>query len=140
MADSNASKTTKRRVKNPETFRERAVKATEQSAIPSRRSRVRSGAHKHVSSVLSPTTKFFKAILNFKLFRVFKKPAKFVGKILWPTYLRKSWHELRLVQWPDREETRKLTFAVLVFAVVFGGLVAIVDYGLDKIFRMILIN
>lgn len=52
-----------------------------------------------------------------------------------PRYLRESWHEVKQVTWPDRKETTKLTLAVFTFAIIFGILVAVVDYGLDILFR-----
>jgi preprotein translocase SecE subunit len=48
--------------------------------------------------------------------------------------------ELRLVTWPNWKQSRQLTFAVLVFAVIFGAAIAVVDYGLDKVFRNILLK
>ena len=52
-----------------------------------------------------------------------------------PRYFVNSWRELRLVTWPNRRETWKLTVAVFVFAVVFGALVWVVDIGLDQLFK-----
>lgn len=56
-----------------------------------------------------------------------------------PRYFREAWGELRQVVWPSRRETWKLTLAVFIFAVVFALLVAVTDYGLDKLFRRILV-
>lgn len=77
--------------------------------------------------------KFGRFLGKFKVFR-------FVGKILWPTYFRESWKELRQVTWPSRTDTWKLTLAVILFAVVFGVLVSIVDFGLDKVFRKLILE
>lgn len=63
-----------------------------------------------------------------------------VGRFLVPKYFRDSWVELKQVSWPDRLQTLRLTGAVIAFAVVFGIAIAIVDYGLDKLFRQLLIN
>ena len=57
-----------------------------------------------------------------------------------PRYFRESWQELRQVVWPTRRETWKLTFAVFTFAIVFGLLIAVTDYGLDKVFKRILLT
>ena len=70
---------------------------------------------------------------KYKVFRV-------IGRILWPTYFRNSWKELRQVTWPTRRETWQLTLAVIIFSVIFGVLVAIVDYGLDKLFKQLIIE
>jgi preprotein translocase SecE subunit len=63
-----------------------------------------------------------------------------LGKILVPPYIRNSWKELKQVTWPNWKQSRQLTFAVLVFAVIFGAAVAIVDFGLDKLFKHILLK
>lgn len=72
------------------------------------------------------------------------KPMRTVGrvlsKVLLINYFRSSWQELRQVTWPNRKETLKLTIAVFIFAIVFSLAIALVDYGLDKIFRKILLN
>lgn len=57
-----------------------------------------------------------------------------------PKYFRESWQELRLVSWPNRRETTKLTLAVFTFAIIFGFLVSITDYGLDQIFKRVLLK
>lgn len=63
-----------------------------------------------------------------------------VGRFIIPKYFRNSWQELRQVSWPDRRQTVRLTFAVMAFATVFGIAIAIVDYGLDKLFRELLLT
>lgn len=68
------------------------------------------------------------------------KPARFIGRVLWPQYFRASWRELRMVTWPGRRQTRQLTGAVVMFSVVFGILVAAFDYGLDKLFKEVIIK
>jgi preprotein translocase SecE subunit len=65
---------------------------------------------------------------------------RFIGKILGLGYLRGSWQELKLVTWPTKHEGRRLTTAVIIFSVIFGALIAIVDYGLDKLFRQLLLK
>lgn len=70
------------------------------------------------------------------------KTGRFLNKkrSLIPKYFKDSWAELKQVTWPDRKTTIKLTIAVLVFAIVFGIAVAIVDYGLDKLFKLIILE
>jgi preprotein translocase SecE subunit len=68
------------------------------------------------------------------------KPLRFIGRILVPRYFRNSYNELRLVTWPSRRETWKLTLAVILFALVFGSLIALTDYGLDKVIRRIVLR
>lgn len=128
----------KRRVKNPETFRERAVKAATEGEKPKRSLKAASG--KVTKPVTGPVGRFFSTIWNAKPLKWLHKPARIIGRILFPRYFRESWKELRLVHWPSWRESRRLTLAVLIFAVLFGALVAGVDYGLDKVFRNILLK
>lgn len=71
------------------------------------------------------------------------RPARFIGrilsKILLLNYFKTSWHELRHVSWPGRKETTQLTFAVFVFAISFGVMIAVVDYGLSRLFQQLLL-
>jgi len=134
----------KRVVKNPETFRERAVKAAESEDKPSKRSKVGGGIGRVIKPIFRPFTRFFKWLFNTLPFRIirriFRRPMRILGKILYPSFIRSSWHELKLVTWPNWKESRRLTYAVLAFAIVFGAVIAAVDLGLDKIFRNILLK
>jgi preprotein translocase SecE subunit len=73
-------------------------------------------------------------------FRPFRFVGRWIGLILWPPYFRNSARELMLVTWPSFRQTWRLTFAVLSFAAVFGLLIAGVDYGLDKLFKEVLLK
>jgi preprotein translocase SecE subunit len=66
------------------------------------------------------------------------KPFRILGRILFPTYFRNSWKELQQVTWPGRRESLQLTLAVIIFSIVFGALIAVVDFGLDKVFKQVL--
>jgi preprotein translocase SecE subunit len=75
------------------------------------------------------------------LFRVGRlKPFRILGRILFPTYFRNSWKELQQVTWPGRRESLQLTLAVIIFSIVFGALIAVVDFGLDKVFKQVLLK
>ncbi len=50
------------------------------------------------------------------------------------SFLRDTWAELRLVRWPDRPTTIKLTVIVIVISVLTGVYVG----GLDYLFTNIL--
>lgn len=52
---------------------------------------------------------------------------------LTPKYFRDSYAELKKVTWPSRKETWRLFIAVSIFAIVLAGLIAVVDYGFEKI-------
>lgn len=68
------------------------------------------------------------------------KPLRFLSRIVGLTYIASSWQELKLVTWPGRREGLRLTSAVIIFSVIFGALIAIVDYGLDKLFKQLLLK
>jgi preprotein translocase SecE subunit len=130
MADSPKKK---RIVKNPETFRERAIKASVADDKPGRSHRVRSASSKALSPVARPVASAAHIVFD-------RQPFRFLGKILLPRYVRDSWKELRLVQWPSWSESRRLTRAVLIFAIIFGIAVAALDYVLEKAFEQLLIK
>ena len=71
-------------------------------------------------------------------------PVRFVGrvlaKILFLSYFKGAWQEIKKVTWPDSRTTWKLTFAVLVFAGVFGALVAGVDWAFEKLFKEVILK
>lgn len=70
----------------------------------------------------------FKSLGRFRVVRL-------LGRILLPRYFRNSWKELRQVDWPSRRQSWRLTYAVVVFSLLFGFIVAGVDFGLDKLFK-----
>ncbi len=132
----------KKRSSTSETLRQRATKS---DAKPKTR-RLRQA--KAVAS--SPFKRLFAGVrrilrpFRFLLWPFKTKPFRLLGRflssILFLRYFRDSWRELRLVTWPSRRETFQLTMAVFLFAVIFGLMVAITDYGLDKIFRKVLLQ
>ena len=65
---------------------------------------------------------------------------RFIGRLVGFSFVRSSWKELKQVTWPSLKEGRRLTTAVIIFSVVFGALIAAVDYGLDKLFRQLLLK
>lgn len=73
-------------------------------------------------------------------------PDSKVGNILskkvhiFPSFLKNSMIELKQVEWTDRKTTMKLSFAVIVFATVFGAIVALLDIGLDKLFKEVILK
>lgn len=123
----------KRLVRNPETFRERALKAAKDGDKPRKRSRVSGLFGKILGPIFRPIGKGLRRIGKLP-------PMRLLGKILFPEYIRGSVNELRQVKWPSKRESRDLTFAVLVFAVTFGLFVFVVDFGLDKLFKQVLIR
>ena len=140
MADQPANSKKRRLVKNPETFRERAIKAAETSDKPKRGRRLVAASGRAVSPVTTPVSKAGRSLFSHQPFRFIGKVFRFIGRILVPAYLRNSWRELRLVKWPSWTQSRQLTIAVLIFAIIFGATIALVDYGLDKVFKQLLLK
>src|SRR5580698_10802667 len=116
MAESSVK--SKRLVKNPETFRERAVKAGQTADKPKRRLLRRFFA-KVFGPVFSPVRRFLVKLFQVQPFKTVAKLFRWVGLVLLPPYIRNSWKELKLVTWPNLNQSRRLTSAVLAFAIVF---------------------
>ncbi|HSX53415.1 MAG TPA: preprotein translocase subunit SecE [Patescibacteria group bacterium] len=140
MADSEAKP--KRKVRPAPTVREQ----TEEAAKPKtqgRRVRATAAASKPIRATGSAIGRGLRPF-RFLLAPFHNRPMRFIGRKLYiitgARYFRNSWKELKLVTWPNRKQTAQLTFAVFVFAAVFGILVTITDYGLDKIFKRILLK
>jgi preprotein translocase SecE subunit len=131
-----ADKPAKRRIRNPETFRERAVKATQEGEKPKRSGRLKRTA----ARATGPFKMVLRKIFDRQPFRLLVKPLRLIGKVLLPAYVRNSWIELKQVTWPNWKQSRQLTVAVLIFAIIFGVTVAGVDYVLDKAFRHIILG
>lgn len=135
MADSKPAKTTKRRLKAPsQTVREQAEKA-QSTEKPVRGRRLRTAA----SNTSRPLRKLA-PLFDRQPFKFILRILRIIGRILVPGFIRNAFAELKLVTWPNRRETWRLTFAVLAFAVVFGAVITAVDYGLDKAFKAIILK
>jgi preprotein translocase SecE subunit len=123
MAEKPADK--KRRIKNPETFRERLQKGAEAGEKTSTASRIKqTGGQLSKSAGSARARRGASRVFNSRPF-----------KIIIPKYFRGSWQELKLVTWPGWNEGRRLTSAVLIFAIIFGAVIAGVDWVLDKFFH-----
>lgn len=116
------------RAAEPETLREQSEKAQARSNQPRKLGKPARAAAKPFVMAGRGIAKVFRPLGRFKFFRA-------VGYVLYPPYFRNAVKELRLVTWPDRRKTWRLTYAVIVFSVAFGLIVAGVDFALDKLFR-----
>ncbi len=130
------SSTPKRRIRKVETVRQKAETASKASPKPRR-----------IKKTLKTASKPFAAVFHFGRMEYYlplpdNKFGRFLNKRrhIIPRYFVESYRELRFVTWPNRKQTTQLTIAVFVFAIIFGVLVAVTDYGLDKIFKRILIK
>jgi preprotein translocase SecE subunit len=140
-----AEETKKKRriVKKPETVRQQAAKAATAQPKPRRVRRTVRVAATPVKALLRIIGKLLRPF-RFLLAPFKTRPARFVGRILAKVfainYFKNSWKELKLVTWPNAKETTKLTLAVFAFAITFSLFIAVVDYGLDKVFQKLLLN
>jgi preprotein translocase SecE subunit len=128
----------KRRIKKAETVRQKADTATKAKAAPKPRrvKKTLNTAGKPVGAAYRYGKKeYYLPLPDNKLGRFLNKRRHII-----PKYFRESFKELKLVSWPDRKQTTQLTIAVFVFAITFGILVAVTDYGLDRIFKKILLK
>lgn len=136
MAENKPAKTTPRRLKAPsQTVRQQADQAQAKADKPQKTRRLQVAA----ANTRKPFAGARKA-LDRQPFKTVAKVLRVIGRIIFPKVLRNAFAELKLVTWPSASETRRLTYAVLAFAFVFGIAIAGVDYGLDKLFRAIILK
>lgn len=79
-------------------------------------------------------------------FHPVKLPDNRAGRILGkrvnlvPKFFREAWSEITQVTWPTGREMVRLTIAVFIFSVILTAIVAVLDLGLDKLFREIIVQ
>ncbi|MES2971450.1 MAG: preprotein translocase subunit SecE [Patescibacteria group bacterium] len=130
-----SSKKRQLKLKKPQTVRERAEKSSADKK-PRRLKQARSSAVKPFKAVARVGRKeYYLPLPDNRAGRLLNKPRKF-----FPRYFINSWIELRQVVWPNWKTTIKLTFAVFLFAIFFTLLISSVDYGLDKLFKKLILN
>lgn len=127
----------KRRLRaSTETVRERTEKLQQRAEAPKSKGRV--GIF--FSGFLWPLRALGRLLARIGRFLGKYRVFRWIGYVLLPPYVRNSWRELRQVNWPDRRKTFQLTYAVIVFSVAFGLIVAGVDFVLDRIFKEIIVK
>lgn len=133
MAESSSKQPKKRVLKRAETVREKSIKAAE----PKKQRRLRPAVQK-AKKPFSKAAKIGKK--EYYLPLPDNKVGRFLNKrrSIIPKYFKEAWLEMRQVQWPNRKETIRLSTAVLLFALIFGIIITVVDYGLDKLFKQLL--
>jgi preprotein translocase SecE subunit len=136
--DNSADKSSKKVVpkirKQATTMRDSAAKSRAKADKPKRVRKAADAAKKPVSSVGTALTKEYHLVPQKNDGNFFTKSRK-----LTPGYFRSAWAELRQVTWPGRRETWRLVFAVFVFALVLGTVIAVLDYGLEKLLREVIL-
>lgn len=127
-----ASTKPKRRVlraaPEPETMRQRSEQAQAKSSQQSKLGKPLRIVAKPFAALGRLLVKVFKPLGRFKLFRA-------IGYVLVPPYFRNAFKELQQVTWPNARRTWQLTYAVIIFSLIFGLIVAGVDWVLDRLFR-----
>ena len=75
-----------------------------------------------------------------KFVRILAKPFSFIiiPFVALGKYLAASWRELKLVRWPTRKETWKMTGAVIAFSVGFATLILLLDGLFNWIFKTLI--
>ena len=75
-----------------------------------------------------------------KFVRIIAKPFKFIliPFVSFGKYLSNSWKELKLVRWPTRKETWKMTGAVIGFSIVFAIFLTLIDALFEFIFTTLI--
>lgn len=122
--------------KTAPTIRERVEDAKAKNEAPKKPSRIKP-AMLLIARPLRPLRKIrFPKLPDNKVFRTLRR----ILSIFIPRYIINSWKEVRLVTWPNRRETWRLTGAVIVFAVIFGALVAALDKVLDILFKNLVLK
>ena len=115
-------------------LRERNLKAAEAKDKPRRIRKAASTAVKPVGKVGSLLTTEFHVVQPKENAGFFTKSRRAT-----PSYFAKSLAELKNVTWPGRKKTWELVFAVFVFAGTIGIFIALLDYGLEKLFKQIIL-
>ena len=139
MAEPASSKTKKpkRRLKAAPSLREQATKQEAKKAKPSKLKKF------FGSKLFTPFREVgivFQLVWRSKVFVPIRFIVRIIGKIIAPPYIRNSFKELKHVSWPGFVLSWKLTFAVIVFAICFGLLIAGLDFVFEKLFREVLLG
>lgn len=125
-----------KRIRKIETVRERNAKATAKAGKTGLFTSIKNSIYGFFSRIFHIGRKeIYLPLPDNKAGRFLNKRRSFV-----PRYFIDSWKELKLVTWPNRKTTWQLTFAVFMFAFIFGALITVVDYGLDKIFKAVIVK
>lgn len=136
MTDSSKLSRKPRIRKTAPTVREKAqaAQSKSESAKPKKLRRLAKATAKPFRAVKIPSN----PVTRF-LGRIGRAIRKVLGWLV-PRYFANSWREVRLVAWPGRKETWRLTLAVVIFAIVFGAMVAGVDKIIDILFRKLVLK
>jgi preprotein translocase SecE subunit len=133
----NTKKTKKSKTSNSKpktTMRESAAKSRAKASKPKR-------VRKAAETAAKPVGAFGRALKNE--YHIFSRQGEgnFFTKSrrITPGYFRDSARELKNVTWPGRSETWRLVFAVFLFAILMGTAISVLDFGLEKLLREVIL-
>lgn len=139
MVKDNQSK--RRKIKKTETVRQKRTKQSENQPKHRQFNQKASSSNRFLQFIFRGLSKIFKPF-KFLVWPFTTRPVRFIARVIYKIlgigYFVNSWKELRLVEWPKRGETAQLTVAVFIFAFAIAGFIAVLDYGLDKVFKQLL--
>lgn len=137
MANEEPAKKLPRKRKSAETVRERADKISAKKSKSTKTSKLKGKIHRPLSVISNVAKKEYHPVPvpDNKAGKVLKKRVRFI-----PKFIRESWAELKFVTWPTKKEAARLTFAVIVFAVVFAIFVQALDYIFNILMKEILLK
>lgn len=120
--------------KKKSSMRESAAKTRANAAKPKRVRKAASAASKPVGAVSKALRQEYHVIPRGDKESFWTKSRSFT-----PTYFKNAWNEVKQVSWPGRSETWRLVFAVFIFAIVMGLMIALLDYVLEKVLREVIL-
>lgn len=123
-----------KKIRKSSSMRESAAKSRAKTGKPKRIRKAASAAKKPFTSVGGALSKEYHLIKPKHEDKFLTKSRKFT-----PGYFRSAWGEMKQVTWPGRRETWRLVFAVFVFAIVLGTLIAVLDYALERLLREVIL-
>ena len=126
----------KRQLKKQPSVREKAAKASQ----PKNRRRILHSGRTKIAKPFKSIAKtgrkeYYLPMPDHKVGRFLNKKRHFI-----PTFFTGAWAELKLVVWPKRKETIKLTFSVFMFAIFFMIIISAADSVLDKVFKQLILK
>jgi preprotein translocase SecE subunit len=135
MADKEPVKKPRRR-KTAETVREKADKELKKKQNP-KKGKIRAKIHRPLSSLRRASTKKYHPLKapDNKAGKVLNKEVRFV-----PRFVRESWAEIKLVNWPTKGEAVQKTIAVFGFTIFFIIIVQILDELFSRIVKEIILG
>lgn len=104
------------------------LKSTDRTVEKAKKSEQRAAKKAEKAQKIEKSHGGRKSISEVKLFA---RPFVALGR-----YIRDSWRELRLVRWPDRKTTWKMTFAVLIYCALMMVFILLLDTLFTFLFNL----